>query len=97
MSTPFNETARELVRTLDKAAALCEKYMTDAKAFASEHGRGDTAGGMSGRQLRSRLQMEVIGRLSPRAIPGVTDPPIQLTGAPEARRAIAAYPLPGLK
>jgi hypothetical protein len=93
----LRDTAKELTKTADKLAQLCSKYLADAAASAAQSGRDNTGGGMSQRQLRQRLQNEIISRLCPKPIFGQPDPPLQFDGAPEARRFIAARgPLPGL-
>ena len=90
----LKDTAKELAKTADRLAVLCEKYMLDAVAEARASGRNDTAGGMSAKQLHRLLQAHVVARLSPRV--GLGHPPLVLDGAPEARRFAAAHPLPGL-
>jgi hypothetical protein len=89
-------TARDLMRTADKLAALCQEYINNAMAEARESGRCDTAGGMSGQQLRKKLQAHVTARLCPKPVFGKPEPPLQFAGAPEARRYAAVTPLPGL-
>jgi hypothetical protein len=94
MSLP--EIAKDLDKTLSKAASLLEKYMSEGAAEAAKSGRDDAAGGMSPAQLRQRLQAFVIAKLSPKPRFGFPKPPIQLDGAPEARRFIEARGFPGL-
>ena len=92
----LKETARDLVRSLDQTAKLLEQYLAEASAFAAEHGRNNTPGGMSGMQLRRILKSHVIAKLSPKAVFGMPDPVIQIENAPEHRRFAQAHPLPGL-
>jgi hypothetical protein len=92
----LKEVARELVRTVDRLAALCASYILTASAEAREAGRDNVAGGMSSAQLRRVLQAHVLARLSPRPIFGQPDPPLAINGSPEARRFAAAHPLLGL-
>jgi hypothetical protein len=92
----LRDTARELVRTVDRLAALCASYILTASAEAREAGRDNIAGGMSAMQLRRLLQAHVVARLSPRPAFGQPDPPLQINAAPEARKFAAAHPLLGL-
>jgi hypothetical protein len=80
--------AEEVVRTLDAARQAIENYFKLAKAVGLAAPDGATARGLSGMQLRRRLQAEVIYRLSPNR-----DALLQLDGAPEARRFVVAHPL----
>ena len=89
------DTAKALDKALTRVAEW-PKYLADATAEAAQSGRGDTAGGMSGKQLRTHLSAFVIAKLSPRPVFGLPDPPLQLAGAPEARRFVATRTLPGL-
>lgn len=93
----LKDTTRELLKTADRLAVLCEKYMAEAQIEARESGRADTAGGMNGRQLRRVLQAHVVARISPKPVFGMPDPPILIEGAPEARKFAATHPLPGLR
>lgn len=94
----LKETAKDLVKTADRLKVLCEKYVNDALAEARETGRDNTDGGMSARQLKSRVQAEVIARLCPKPVFGLPDPVLQFNGAPEARKFVAVRgPLPGLQ
>ena len=92
----LRDTARVLVKTADRLAVLCEKYLVEAQADARESGRDNTAGGMGPVQLRRLLQAHVVARISPRPLFGMPDPPIKIDGAPEARKFAAAHSLPGL-
>lgn len=94
--------ATQLVKALDTAAKAVEKYISTAKVIGLESGDA-TARGMDIKQLRRRVQAEVIARLSPAGhwverggVPTRVDAPLQINGAPEARRYCAAHPLPGL-
>jgi len=92
----LRDTARAVVKTADQLAALCSKYLVDAAAEAALTDRDNTGGGMSQRQLRQRLQAEIISRLCPKKQFGMPDPPLQFDGAPDARRFVQGRPLPGL-
>ncbi|HEX4268436.1 MAG TPA: hypothetical protein VHY36_11150 [Steroidobacteraceae bacterium] len=95
--TIFEEIATEVAATADKLAVLCDQYLSVGAAVARETGRGGTDGGLSGAQLRRRLQTEILARLSPKPI-GMVKPALTLSGAPEARRYILVNgPMPGLK
>jgi hypothetical protein len=87
--------ARDLVKALDATAKAAEKYLAAATA-AGRESEDPTARGLDGRQVRRRIQEQVIAQLSPRPIHGMPDPPIQLHGAPGARKFVQLNPLPGL-
>lgn len=85
----LNTAAKELVKALDAVHKALEKYASVALAIGREAGN-PTERGLDARQLRQRLKAEVVARLSPKR-----DSLLQLEGAPEARRFVAARPLLG--
>jgi hypothetical protein len=87
--------AKELVKALDATDKALRKYADAALAIGRESG-DPTARGMDAKQVRRRLNAEVVARLSPKPAFGLPAPILQLDGAPEARRYCAAHPLPGL-
>lgn len=91
----LKQVARDLVKALDATSKALDKYFHTAVA---EGRKSDdpTARGLDGRQLRRRLQTEVVARLSPKPLHGLPDPVLQLAGAPQARRYVELNPLPGL-
>jgi len=89
MADDLKTAAKELVKALDATEKALRKY-ADA-ALAVGRAAGDpTERGYDKRQIRQRLQAEVIARLSP-----TRDSLLQLAGAPDARRFVAARPLLG--
>ena len=88
--------ARDLVRALDATNKALEKYFNAALAEGRAAPDGPTARGLDPKQLRRRLQAEVVARLSPKPVFGLPDPVLQFEGSPEARRFAAARPLLGL-
>jgi hypothetical protein len=82
--------AKELVKALEAVNKALEKYASIAQAVGDAAPDGATYRGLNQRQLRQRLKAEVVARLSPKR-----DSLLQLEGAPEARRFIAARPLLG--
>jgi hypothetical protein len=87
--------ARKLIRSLDVANRRLLKYY-DLALAVGRASPDPTERGFDAKQIRHRLQAEVIARLSPKPRHGETRPILQLNGAPEARRFVAARPLPGL-
>ena len=85
----LNTAAKELIEVLDAAERALQNYFDAAVAVGRESGN-PTERGLDSRQVRRRVQAEVIARLSRRSSP------LQFDGAPEARRYVAANPLPGL-
>jgi hypothetical protein len=85
----LNTAALELTKALDATAAALKKYF-DAAVAVGRESDSPTERGLDSKQVRRRLQAEVVARLSPR------DGVLSLEGAPEARRYAAARPLLGL-
>lgn len=96
MADELKTAAAGLVKALTATSKALETYLAVATKVGSEAADGASYRGLDGRQVRRRLKAEVIARLSPKPVHGMPDPPLQLEGAPEARRYVTAHPLPGL-
>lgn len=82
-------------KALDALCRATDQYGYALLAVGREAGN-PTERGLNAKQVRQRVQAEIVARLSPRPVPGLPEPILQLDGAPEARRFVAARPLPGL-
>jgi hypothetical protein len=96
MTKDLGIAARAVVDALEKLNKALANYTSAAVAVGAEAPDGATARGLDYKQVRRRLEAEVIGRLCPKPRVGEPRPILELDGAPEARRFIAANPLPGL-
>lgn len=89
----LDKAGRELSRALEQVNKCVSAYFDAALTVGRESG-DPTARGLDARQLRQKLQSYIIAKLSPRV--GLEKPLLQFHGAPEARRYVAAHPLPGV-
>ena len=88
-------TAQAFSTALNQLVSATDAYGAALLAVGREAGN-PTARGLNAKQVRQRIQAEIIARLSPRPVQGKPEPILQLDGAPEARRFVTAKPLPGL-
>jgi hypothetical protein len=85
--------AQEFTSAVDAVLKAAEKYYAAARAVGEAAPDGATYRGFDGNQVRTRLQSELIARLSPRRAHGGPKPLFQFDGAPEARRFAKTHPL----
>jgi hypothetical protein len=81
--------AKEFIEALAALNRTIEAYYEAAVAIGRESGN-PTERGLDARQVRRRIQEQVVAALSTRTSV------LQFDGAPGARRFVAANPLPGL-
>lgn len=84
------KTAAAALSKAANAFDLALKNYYDAVIAVGRESANPTERGFDARQVRRKLQAFVVAKLSPR------DGILQFDGAPEARRYVAANPLPGL-